>query len=381
MTYSILFLGSQMAIGGAQQVLLQQAEWFHKQGYRVTAAFLYDKEGLEEGWKKTYNIPLVNLQASRNGAGKIEKSRLLLGGLWRTWKLMRRGKFDAIETFTHHSNFFLVLAWLAGIPIRLATHHGRILGFPRWLERMHAWVINLGFASYFAVVSQRVGKAAIEEGVHPDKIRVVHNGIQIQRPIDFDRTALREQIGVTEDSDLVIAVGRLTEQKGHTYLVQAVPHVLKHFPNTQFAIAGDGDLRDALQAKISAGGLEKHIHLLGSRQDVPQLLACANLFVMPSISEGLPLALLEAMGQGLACVATHIVGIEEVITQEESGLLVPPADSVKLADALCELLRDREKREKIAMIGQKHVLDGYSLDVMCRKYQELLDPKKIASPE
>ena len=373
MTRTILFLGSQMAIGGAQRLLQQQAQWFQDQGYQVTAAFLYDKEGCEAQWHEQYGVSLVNLRARRVGAGFLGNALQLPTGLWRAWRLMRKGHFDAIETFTHHSNFLILIAWLAGIPVRVASHQGRILGFPRILEILHAWVVN-HFSCGIIAVSDRVAQECLKEGIRPEQVHVVTNGTSLPALENFDRQAYRAQLGLNPQHMLVISVGRLTQQKAHTYLVQAAPAVLARFPQTRFAVAGDGPLHAELQAEIQALGLQDVFTLLGARQDVPQLLGAADLFALPSRSEGLPVAMLEAMTMGLPVVATAAQGVDQVLRGGQNGLLVPLEDPQALAQGLCELLGDAQKRERLAETGRKLVMAEYSLDTMCRRIQALLDP-------
>jgi len=381
MTRSILFLGSQMAIGGAQRVLLQQAHWFQSRGYRVVAAFLYDKEGFEAQWREEHDIPLVNLHARKHGAGWLKNAWLLLGGLWRAWRLMRKERFDAIETFTHHSNFLVVIAWLAGIPVRVATNQGHILGFPRWMEHLHAGVINLGFATHLVAVSERVRTESIQQGARPEKICIIHNGTNMPEPAQFDKAAYRCSLGIPQDAPLVLSVGRLTDQKAHTFLVQAAPAVLEHFPDTVFAVAGDGELWDALQGEIRQLKLEDHFRLLGARGDIPFLLSVADIFALPSRWEGLPIALLEAMNMGLPAVATAVEGVEEVIEHGQNGLLIPLENAHALGNALSDLLSNKEMRQRIATAGKAHVRDRYSLERMCQGYQRLLNPGSESDQE
>src|SRR5262245_27909250 len=125
--FSILLLGTQMAIGGAQRGLFDQARWFNSHGCKVVVAFFYDKEGFHEKWKQTVDFPVYNLQAYARGAGFLRQGFLLIRGLWRLWILLVRERFDVVETFTHDSNLLgLPLAWLARVPVRIDTHRVKI---------------------------------------------------------------------------------------------------------------------------------------------------------------------------------------------------------------------------------------------------------------
>ena len=181
MELSILFLGTQIAVGGAQRVLLTQAQWFYERGYRVTAAFFYDKEHLQERWQVEHPFPVIDLELRKVGNTSAENVMLLFGGLVRLWRLLRRERFDVIQTFTPHSNLLgLPLAFLAGVPSRIASHHGKIEDISHLLELLHGKMVNSRIVSSLVTVSRRVSRLATQtEGVNPDKIRLILNGVEI----------------------------------------------------------------------------------------------------------------------------------------------------------------------------------------------------------
>ncbi len=370
---SILLLGTQMAVGGAQKVLLDQARWFHEHGFKVTAVFFYDKEGAYEKWQALSAFPILDLKAHKLGLGLFGNSILLIRGLWAYWKLLRSNHFDVIETVTHDSNMLgLPLAWMAGVRVRIATHHGFIDGFPRWRERVHAWMVNHNFAQKLVVVSNMIRKEAIEEGVDPQRIVVIQNGIRSISLEGINRSEVRQEADVRENEVLLLSVGRLVYQKAHEILVKAMPAVLKEFPNTKLDICGDGYMRPKLEAQINSLGLSKNIRLLGRRDDVEKFLAAADILVLPSRWEGLPIALLEAMSVSLPVVATNVQGVDEVIVEGEHGLLVSVEDADKLAAAILQLLHDPLLRKKMGRAGQKRLMDTYSIDRMAERYLSLI---------
>ena len=372
--FPVLFLGSQMATGGAQRVLLDQAGWFHHQGYHVTVAFFYDREKMGEKWYAAYPFPVIDLKAWRTRGGIANPFRLLRGW-FRLYRLLRNGQFSVVETFTHHANLLgLPAVWAAGTPVRAASHHGRIGDFPGWLTRLHAWVVNSFLASCLVVVSERVRSYAVNsEGIKPEKIFVIANGIELSRqPLnDSDRAALANELGLPPGGLLALSVGRLTEQKGHTYLLDAIPAILEQFPETVFAIAGDGPLRRELEATAERLGISRSVRFLGTRADVPELLQMADIFVLPSLWEGLPIALLEAMGAGLPVIATQVEGVEEIIVDGENGLLLPPADAESLKIAMLRLLAQPDLRVNLGSAGRALVEDAFSLDQMGKRYEDL----------
>src|SRR5260221_109726 len=151
---SILLIGTQMAIGGSQRGLLDQARWFKLHGLKVVVAFFYDKEGLHKKWQQAVDFPIYDLQAYSYGTGFLHQVGQFIQGLWRLWNLLARERFDIVETFTHDSNLLgLPLAWLARVPVRIATHRGRIEGFPMWRQKLHSLIVNMGIAHTLIAVS------------------------------------------------------------------------------------------------------------------------------------------------------------------------------------------------------------------------------------
>jgi glycosyltransferase involved in cell wall biosynthesis len=375
---SILFVGTQMATGGAQKVLLDQALWFHERRHKVMALFFYDKEGLHQKWQDISPFPIYNLNAFQDSASAVVKSFYLLSGLWNLWKLMRREKFDVIESFTHDSNIIaLPLAWLAGAPIRIASHHGVIDGFPRWREKLHSWIVNVGIADILVAVSTRTQQLAETEGVKPERIAVIPNGIT---PVDLElvsRSNARKETGVTNGDLYLLSVGRLVYQKGHEFLIHAMPEVLRHYPNTKAGICGDGVLRSQLEEQILKLDLSDSVKLLGQWDNVSRFLAIADVFILPSRWEGLPIALLEAMSAGLPVIATRVEGVEEVVEDQIHGLLVPLEDSEALAKAILQLINDPKKRNEMGMAASLRVKQLYTADRMCEEYLKLI--KKLSS--
>jgi glycosyltransferase involved in cell wall biosynthesis len=365
---SILLFGTQMAIGGAQRVLLDQARWFRARGHPVTAVFFYDKEGLHGAWQAGTGLPLLTMTRLKD-QGFFSKARALVHGLLRLWDLLRREHFDVIETFTYDSNLLaLPLAWLAGVPVRIGTHHGMIEGFPRGLERLHWWLMNAGVASIVVSVSTKALEQAAKMGAKRERMIVIQNGIV---PADPDRAAgdsVRREMGLAEHEVLLLSVGRLVYQKGHEFLIRAMPAILGRHPRVKAVICGEGGLRGLLQAQIAELRLEASVYLTGNRRDIDRFLNTADIFVLPSRWEGLPVALLEAMSVGLPVVATHVEGVEEVIQNETQGLLVPPGDPEALAAAVIELIGRGESRRRMGEAARRRIEESYTVDIMCEKY-------------
>lgn len=370
---SILLLGTQMATGGAQRVLLDQARWFHEHGHKVSVIFLYDKEGLHEKWQALTPVKITNLNAFRGydkGTGNVFS---LLQGLLSLWSFLRREKIDVIETFTHDSNMVaLPIAWLARVPVRIATHHGVIEGFPRWRELIHSWMVNSNIANKLVAVSRKTHEISLREGVREEHIEVIQNGIVPLSIENRSRFEIRKEAKMDVGDLVLISVGRLVYQKAHEFLVACMPEVLKKFPNAQAWIFGEGPLRADLQSQIEQLGLSDSVKLQGKSDHIAMYLASADVFVLPSRWEGLPIALLEAMSAGLPCVATKVEGVDEALIEGEHGLFVPVEDPGALAQAILQLLGASEVRNRMGAAARRHISTFYTVDRMCDRYLELM---------
>ena len=361
-----------MATGGAQTGLLDQARCFHARGCNVQAAFVYDKDDLHETWQQRAAFPIHNLRIHHPHANFLQRSVQFMKGIFRLWKFMRREKFDVVETFTHDSNLIgLPIAWLAGVPVRIATHRGLDERFPRWRLKLHTLMINLGIADTFVAVSDAIGQQARSEGVHPRKVIVIRNGVT---PLDIESVdvhEVRRSLDLKEGNLFLLAVGRLTYQKGFDILIDAVPALIREHPHLTVNICGGGPLMSDLQSQISKLGLTEYVKLLGNWSNVAPLLAIADIFILSSRFEGLSRAMLEAMAAGVPVVATRVQGVEEVVSDGVHGLLVPPANAAELTKAMIQLVDHPELRRNMGTAARDHILASYTTDAMFAKYYDL----------
>jgi glycosyltransferase involved in cell wall biosynthesis len=378
--FSILLVGSQMETGGAQRNLFSQATWFHHHGYRVVVAFLYDKEGLHESWQSQYDFPIINLRAKRNDASPVEAALRLLGGFLRGLILVLRNqlnsetRFDAVETFTHHPTMMIMpVAWAAGIPHRIASHRGRISGFPRLFEHIHAWMVNSPLITKLVAVSEQTRIQSMEEGITFKKIVVIPNGLgTVSELNEQSKQKIRLGLCGSATASLILSVGRLNREKGHDLLIEAIPAILQQQPDTYFIFAGDGHERQNLESLANKHDIQTHVRFLGIRKDVAELMPACDIFVLPSRSEGMPNALLEAMGAGTAVVSFNVGGVSDVIQHNKNGMLAPPEDSYILAETITVLLQNAPLRNRLGAEAKETIIQSYSLESMCQNYADLI---------
>ena len=374
MPYSIVLLGTQMAVGGAQKLLLEQALWFQQHGNRVTVLFFYDRDNLHERWTKTYPFEIYNLEAFDKKAGGLRSLPKLLGGLLKLWQVFKRGKFDAIITFTHDSNLLgMPLAWLAGIHARVGTHLGEIRGMSKWRDGLHTFLVNHGVIQTLVASSARTRNNAIEVGVHPERITTIYNAIMPFDVSSINRESVREKLGLKKDEIFFLAVGRLVYEKGHEFFIEAMAKVVKDNTRAIAGICGAGPLQGELQSQIEKLNIQANMKLLGQWDSIPEILAAADVFVLPSRWEGLPMALLEGMMAGLPVIATRVEGVDEVVQPGEHGLLVPLESPAELAQAILQLLRSPQDRQRMGAAARERVLSSYTTDRMCEAYLQVIE--------
>jgi glycosyltransferase involved in cell wall biosynthesis len=263
-------------------------------------------------------------------------------------------------------------AALAGIPL-VATVHGKNYFWEKLRRRLaYRWVSR---RATMIAVSQNLKEFVIEKvGVSPDRIKVVYNGVDALPPCDeTDVRECRKELGLPETDRVVGVVGNLYPVKGHRYLIDALPAVLNKCPDTSFIFAGRGQLEAELKEQVCRLGLDKRVHFLGLRQDIPRILALLDIFVLPSLSEGLSMAILEAMIAGKPVVATGVGGNPELVLDGETGFLVPPRDSQALAASVAALLMNRQQAVQFGEQGKRRAEGQFSLGTMVKTYQTLYD--------
>ena len=375
---NILLLNTQMEPAGAQKALLELARGLQSRGHSVTIATMYDKANYIPVFQERYGLDIINLQMKQPGErNPLAKALRLVRGIWRLYRLMRQHKIQIVQTFSHYSNILgPVIAWLARVPVRLSSQRMSLKGSPGWLLQLDRRVANSSLICKMVSVSQGTRRFSIQEqGIKAEKIITIHNGIDLDRfspAVSPDiLNGLRQELGLTDIHPIIITVARLHPQKGHRFLVEIIPQILNVAPQAQFLFVGEGGLQSELQTLVSQAGLDDTVHFLGVRQDIPKLLALSDLFVLPSLWEGLPNSVLEAMAVGVPVVATNVDGCPEVILDGETGILVPPSDPGALAKAICRLLQNEALRASMTGAARARVASVFSQDANISAYVDL----------
>jgi len=328
------------------------------------AELLCDPEG--ELWRRAVDAGVACFPLA------IRNSVDLRAGLSLRAFLARRSD-DVIHFHTARAH---ALAPFAGGPARRAGE--RVLIVTRRMDyvpnRLFApWLYNRAVDG-IAAISGEVARALERGGVARDRIRLIHSGVDCERfrpAFEAERAAARAALGIAADEIALGAVGALEKRKGHAMLLDALIVLRRSSGRFRCFIAGAGSEREALAAQIRELGLQDRASLIGSVEDPRQLLSALDVFVFPSIKEGLGVALMEAMACGVAPVASRIGGIPEVIEHGRSGLLVEPGNPLEIARALEPLMTSAALRREIGAMARKQIVESFSTAAMAAQTLEL----------
>ncbi len=285
---------------------------------------------------------------------------------------LRRQQPDVVHTYMSAANVFGSLAARAAGVCGLITTR-RDTGFADgWLMR-RALAFTSRWARRVVAVSDDAARvAAARDGLAEERLRVIPNGIDLERFTPRGRRVeIRRLLGVPETAPLLVSVTHLTRVKGIDLLVDATRRIRVRSPEARAVVAGRGAEQARIEQSVRSAGLEDSFRLLGSYEDVPGLLEAADLFVLPSRSEGQPNAVMEAMAMGLPVVATRVGGVPEVARDGDEALLVPPEDAEALAAACLSLLAEPARARRLGAAGRERAARQFSLTRMIRRYEEL----------
>lgn len=260
---------------------------------------------------------------------------------------------------------------IAGIP-HIITMHGGLTVWKAWQRRAALrWAIRNSSAA-IVVSGATKTQFAHELGIRPASLGVIPNGVPVRVG---DASGPRQEFGCDPHDVVILAVGNLERNKGHRELLEALAQLERSgkLPAWRLIIAGGrgGPEHQYLLDYVRDNGLTGKVHIATDRSDIPDLQALANIFVMPSLWEGMPMAMLEAMIAGKAIVASATGGIPEAVAHEEHGLLVPPGDVSGLSQALERLMLDKAYRDSLGTAARKRALVEFTVQAMARRYEEL----------
>jgi glycosyltransferase involved in cell wall biosynthesis len=361
-------------IGGSERVGVDLALEFKRRGYRVVCFAFHDSDGPMRAQLEASGIRCLDLNYDKfSGA----LGRVLY--LWKFWRMLRKERITALHV--HHTAALI----LCGIPARLARLNSLVMTEHdiKWRELAHTRGPARHYCRYASDITvvepSQVDYFHTELGVSAERLHCVANGVRLSnRTLDRVR-GMRQKLAISEETFAFFYVGRLAPVKDLGTLLEAYATLAPEISQrSRLYLVGDGSERAGLEARRDALGLGDRAVFLGARNDVSEVLLAADAFVMSSMSEGLPMVLLEAMAAGVPCVATAVGGIPGLLGSDR-GLLVPARDSAALARAMTSVAQSAELRARLVANATANLRNNHALDAIVDRYLELLGlPARIA---
>ena len=305
-----------------------------------------------------------------------------LRGLVALFRHIRKIEPHIVHTHTSKAGILgRLAAWLARVPIVIHTPHGHVFygHFGKSLSKIFLQMEKLlGRITHhqIALTPEECNDYVNLRVSQPSNTSVIHSGIELHRYSEGarQRNKKRKELGISPDSLVVGYVGWLIPIKGVTYLVNAMAEVIQRHPNGLLLLVGKGDEKGEEEVKLSKQvknlGILDNVRFLGWRPDVNEIMGCFDIFVLPSLNEGMGRVLVEAMSAGLPIVASRVGGIPDLVKDGENGLLVPPADAGALEQAISDLLSDNSRKKHMGETGKK-MCRPYSIEAMVEKIDDL----------
>lgn len=360
----LLLITHDLNIGGLQRVVVDIALNLDPARYVVSVLALRDGGPFEADLREA-GIPVYRLPVT---SGHVDYF-----AFWKIRRLMVSLAPDIVHT--HNTQPFIegtLAAMLAGRPAVVHTDHGRRFPDKRrymWME----WLASKAVAGIVSVSEDNKASLVTHEHIAPSLIRVIPNGIDGKKyQATIDGGLKRAALGLEPDAWPVLGwCGRLSPEKGLSVLLRAVPDLVRQYPRLRLVLAGDGILRKELESQAEEAGIAAHVRFLGARSDVPEVLQLLDLFVLPSLREGLPLVLLEAMAAGLPIVATDVGGNHQAVTDGVTGYLVPSEHPEALAQVIGRLLHDDTMRRRFSDEARRRFAEQFTIGRMVERYDDV----------
>jgi len=361
----ILFIYQDLDSGGAEEVLSSTVRNINKHKYDVNICCLGSKGIIGE--ELEYSGYAVRALNRHYGITSIFTTFIL-------YKLIRQIKPDIVHTSLFYANYHgRIAANFAGVRVIVSEEQN----IYKWKNKNPIFILIDKILSY---VTDRIiacscsvkDFTAKQEGIDPNKFIVIHNVFDMAKfNIDSDEKDIRREMGFDKEVKVIGTIGRLCEQKGHKYLIAAMANIIKAIPDVKLVIVGEGPLEQDLKALTQKLSLLDKVIFMKKRRDISAILKTFDIFVLPSLWEGLSVVLLEAMYMSKTVIATDIPSNKEAMINNETGVLVQEKNSVLLADAVIAALNNKALMERYGENAKKRVSECFSSQKRIAELEDL----------
>ena len=358
----VMFVQTDMRVGGAEMITANVIRRLDRSRFAAELCCLKDLGPLGESLAD--EIPVHdNLLA-----GKYDLR------VWpRLTRLLRRRKIDAVITVGAGDKMFWgrLAARRVGVPVVISALHST--GWPDGVGRLNQMLTPITDA--FIAVAESHGKFLAKNlKISEDRVAVISNGVDTQRFAPHpDAAGVRAELGVGATDPVMGIVAALRPEKNHELFLDVARRVVDECPSARFIVIGDGPCREAIEQYAQKLGIAEHVLMLGSRSDVPRLLAAMDVFALTSHIEANPVSILEAMSTGRPVVATNVGSIHEAVAEGQTGFLVPAGDADQFAQRVVHLLNNPLSRNTMGAAAREAVVRDWSIEAMVQGYERLIE--------
>ena len=367
---NISLVVNSLDVGGLEKVVISLINKLDRKRFGVSLICLQGAGRLIDEIQLPADQILVLDKSKARHVGPISFSPSLLVEIRR---FLTRNRVDIVHAHNLAPLVYGGIGARLGLrrPLFIYSEHNQVYDASESDKRKFPYYLRL--CDHIVAVSDDLRRTLTREFDVNKPIHVLYNGINEERFKELDGAPVRADLGVGVDDLLVGTCVRITEQKGLTYLVQAAPRIIEKIPNVKFAIVGDGPLLEDLKRQSRDAGLGEHVLFPGYRRDVPELISSFDLYALPSLWEGLPLALLEALAIGKPIVATRVGGNAEIVEDGVNGFIVEPRNPAALADAIVRALTDDDFKASVREVNKAKFMEQFREDVMVRNHAKLYE--------
>ena len=367
---NVFFLLLSLNVGGTERHILNLILKLNKEKFNPVICCLNDLGSM--------GVKFANNNKGINVYKNIISNKFDLYGIWKLFWIIKKEKVDVL--FTINSPLTQLWGTLLAYSAGISTFITRVCATNPSYHGRRREIVNMVMLPF---VDRVIAQADIHkdhlvasEGMKKDKIEVIYNGVELERfSGHYEEKALRKKIGISTEAPVIGIVARLAVEKGHVILLKAAKKIINEFPEACFLIVGDGPEREKIETAAREFAIESNVYLLGTRNDIPQILSIIDIAVLSSepVVETLSNAILEYMAAGKPVVATNVGSMADLVKDGETGLLVPYGKPDILSEAILDLLENPDKLDRMGKAGRERIKELFTLEKMVANYETLFE--------